>query len=99
MQITTQFRETHDRYFHVALNLAGNLAKVQFRYEESPGIFEFFQCELREWPDRPEPQEPDVVVRMILYQLLHATDRSTVCDKDLFSARVENVIIRDLAPG
>ena len=83
----------------MAFNLTGDLAKVHFRHEETPGVFEFCQCILRKWPYGPDPQKPDVFVGMIVQHLLHGPDRCTVRDKDLFGIRVDNIIIRNLVAG
>ncbi len=54
MQVSAQLWQADDRHIHMALDLAGHLAKVQFRHEEMFRMFEFFQRELGEWPDRPD---------------------------------------------
>ncbi len=99
MQIAAQFREGLDRYIDMPFNLTGDLPEVHFRYKEPPGVFEFCQCMLSKWPYCPEPQEPDIFVRMIVHQLLDGTDRCTVCDENLFGIRVNNIIICNRIAG
>src|SRR4030042_2972201 len=99
MQFATEFRETGDGSLRVALDLTGDLAKVHLRDKETTGLFEFPQGKLREWPDCPDPQEPDVVMGMIVHDLLDGTDRSPVRDDDQLRIGIINVIIRHFVAG
>ncbi len=99
VQFAAELGDADDRHLHVPLDLAGDLAEVHLRDKERFCVFELRKGLLRERPDRADPEEPDVLVLLVVHHLLDGPDRAAVRNKDLLGVGVDDIVVRHIVTG